>query len=353
MIYASFHFPPPGDPYNPLQQLTYFFAVFVLGPFMLSTGAAMSPAIAARFPRYQKIFGGRQSARSLHFLGLLAFILFVIVHVTMVVVERFPQNMGNIMLGSGQGTSFAVAAGLFALLVVAVIIVHVWATAVSLKNPRIMQNALDKVIVPAKWLLFRKMISKQRRARSEVSQFFRVNGYPPDTTEYKNIVNNNFAEWKLRVYGLVNQNLELSLSDLRQMRKQMQVTEHYCIQGWTALGEWAGVPMSSIISLCKPLPQARYAVFRSYQYTDGDEYYEVLDLEVARHPQTVLAYEMNGESLDIDHGAPVRLRAETQLGYKMVKWLKSIEFVQDYRHIGQGQGGHREDHMYYSPRAGI
>jgi DMSO/TMAO reductase YedYZ molybdopterin-dependent catalytic subunit len=94
-------------------------------------------------------------------------------------------------------------------------------------------------------------------------------------------------------------------------------------------------------------------VFRSYQYTDGDEYYEVLDLEVARHPQTVLAYEMNGESLDIDHGAPVRLRAETQLGYKMVKWLKSIEFVQDYRHIGQGQGGHREDHMYYSPRAGI
>jgi DMSO/TMAO reductase YedYZ molybdopterin-dependent catalytic subunit len=216
-----------------------------------------------------------------------------------------------------------------------------------------MQNALDKVIVPAKWLLFRKMISKQGRTRSEVSQFFRVNGYPPDTAEYKNIVNNNFAEWKLRVYGLVNQNLELSLSDLRQMRKQMQVTEHYCIQGWTALGEWAGVPMSSIISLCKPLPQARYAVFRSYQYTDGDEYYEVLDLEVARHPQTVLAYEMNGESLDIDHGAPVRLRAETQLGYKMVKWLKSIEFVQDYRHIGQGQGGHREDHMYYSPRAGI
>ena len=74
MAYATFHFPPPGDPYNPLQQLTYF--VFLLGPFMIATGAAMSPAIAAQFPRYQKIFRGRQTARSLHFLGLLAFILY-------------------------------------------------------------------------------------------------------------------------------------------------------------------------------------------------------------------------------------------------------------------------------------
>jgi sulfoxide reductase catalytic subunit YedY len=97
----------------------------------------------------------------------------------------------------------------------------------------------------------------------------------------------------------------------------------------------------------------RYVVFRSYQYTDGDEFYEVLDLEIVKHPQTILAYEMNGEPLDIGHGAPLRLRVESQLGYKMVKWLKSIEFVDDYKKIGMGQGGHREDHMYYSPRAGI
>jgi methionine sulfoxide reductase catalytic subunit len=92
---------------------------------------------------------------------------------------------------------------------------------------------------------------------------------------------------------------------------------------------------------------------RSYQYTDGDEFYEVLDLEIVKHPQTILAYEMNGEPLDIGHGSPIRLRVESQLGYKMVKWLKSIEFVNDYKNIGMGQGGHREDHMYYSPRAGI
>jgi methionine sulfoxide reductase catalytic subunit len=132
-----------------------------------------------------------------------------------------------------------------------------------------------------------------------------------------------------------------------------QITEHYCIQGWTAIGEWSGVPMKFINEKCRPLKAARYVVFRSYQRTDGDQFYEVLDLEIVKHTQTILAYEMNGHPLDLGHGAPLRLRCETQLGYKMAKWLKSIEFVNDYKYIGMGQEGHCEDHMYYSPRAGI
>ena len=111
--------------------------------------------------------------------------------------------------------------------------------------------------------------------------------------------------------------------------------------------------MNYLVSLCKPLPQARYVVYYSYQYTDGAQFYEVIDTELARHHQTILAYEMNGEPLSVPHGAPLRLRVETQLGFKMVKWLKSIEFVSDYKHIGMGQGGHREDHMYYGIGAGI
>jgi methionine sulfoxide reductase catalytic subunit len=352
MMYASFHFPPPGDPYNPIQQLSYFGVVFLLGPFMIATGAAMSPAIDSRFPWYPRIFRGRQVARSLHFLGMIAFVLFIIVHLTMVVVERFSENMGNIVLG--QTTSFGVAVGFFALFVIAVVAVNTWATGVSLRKPRRIQNVLDIVLVPAKWVLFRKAVSKQQFPKSKVSPFFRVNGYPPDTQEYRELLKNNFTQWKLKIYGLVQSPLELSLFDLRMISsKQEQVTEHYCIQGWTAIGEWAGVPMRYIIQQCKPLESARYVVFRSYQYTDGDEFYEVLDLEVVKHPQTILAYEMNGEPLDLGHGAPLRLRVETQLGYKMVKWLRSIEFVNDYKNIGLGQGGHREDHMYYSPRAGI
>src|ERR671927_1836180 len=191
MTYASFHFPPPGNPYNPLQQLSYFGAVFLLGPFMIATGAAMSPAIDARFPLYPRIFRGRQVARSLHFLGMVAFVLFIIVHLTMVVIERFSDNMGNIVLG--HATSFGVAAGLFALFVIAVVVVNVWATGVSLRKPRLIQNTLDRVLVPVKWILFRKAASKQRLSRSEVSSFFRINGYPPETKEYKQLLENNFS----------------------------------------------------------------------------------------------------------------------------------------------------------------
>jgi hypothetical protein len=127
---------------------------------MIATGAAMSPSIAAQFPRYQKIFRGRQTARSLHFLGLLAFILFIIVHIIMVTVERFPENMGNIVLG--KNTSLGVAVGLFALLVISVLIVHIWATNISLNKPRLPQNTLDKVIMPFKKLFFNKAKSNQK-----------------------------------------------------------------------------------------------------------------------------------------------------------------------------------------------
>ena len=208
MIYATLHFPPPGDPYNPLQQLTYFGVVFLLGPFMIATGAAMSPAITAQFPRYQKIFRGRQTARSLHFLGLLAFILFIIVHIIMVTAERFPENMGNIVLGNGgKGTSLSVAVGLFALLVVSVVIVHVWVTGISLKRPRFTQNALDIIIMPLKQTLFSKAKSKQQFHRSEVSPFFRVNGLPPDSKEYQELLENNFTNWNLKIHGLVKKSL--------------------------------------------------------------------------------------------------------------------------------------------------
>ena len=172
MTYATFNFPPPGDPYNPLQRLTYFGVVFLLGPFMIATGSCLCLLQSLpQFPRYQRIFRGRQTARSLHFLGLLAFILFIIVHLTIVIVERFPENMGNIVLGNGgKGTGLSVAVGLFALLVIAVIIVHVWATGISLKRPRLTQNTLDRIIMPVKQTLFGKTKSNQQFYISEVSK---------------------------------------------------------------------------------------------------------------------------------------------------------------------------------------
>lgn len=209
------------------------------------------------------------------------------------------------------------------------------------------------VIEPIRHALFGRIVSRQEYSEPDVTPFFRANGYPPDTQDYKDLLENNFTDWRLQVHGLVEKPLELSLPELHTMKKEIQITEHSCIQGWTAIGEWGGLPMNYLISLCKPLPQARYVVYYSYQYTDGAQFYEVIDIELARHHQTILAYEMNGEPLSVPHGAPLRLRVETQLGFKMVKWLKSIEFVSDYKNIGMGQGGHREDHMYYGIGDGI
>ena len=351
MVYASFHFPPAGNPYNPLQQVSYFGVVFLLGPFMIATGAAMSPAIGARFPWYPKIFRGRQVARSLHFLGMIAFVLFIIVHLAMVIVERFPDNMGNIFLG--KETSLGIAIGIFALFVLVVVAVHVWATGVSLRRPRAVQNKLGAVIEPVKRALFGRIVPRPSYSKSDVTLFFRSNGYPPDTQEFEELLENDFINWKLKVHGLVEKPLELSLSDLKTMKMEIQITEHSCIQGWTAIGEWGGVPMNYIISICRPTPEAQYVVFYSYQYTDGTQFYEAINMELAKHYQTILAYEMNGEPLPVPYGAPLRLRIETQLGFKMVKWIKSIEFVSDYKNIGMGQGGHREDRMYYGVGAGI
>jgi len=351
MLYASFQFNLPGNPYDSIQQLTYFSVVFLLGPFMIATGAAMSPSIDARFPRYPKIFGGRQAARSLHFLGMIGFVLFIIVHVAMVILSNFSENMGNIFLG--QTTSFGIAVGIFALFVLVVVAVNVWATGISLKNPRLVQRKLGAIIDPIRQTLFNKVVSRQQFSKSDVTPFFRVNGYPPDTKEYENLMRNGFSDWRLKVLGLVEKPLELSLVDLYALKKEIQITEHFCIQGWTAIGEWGGVSMNHLLSKCKPLPQANYVVLYSYQFTDGDQFYEAIPIELAKHPQTILAYEMNGDLLDIPHGAPLRLRVETQLGYKMVKWIKSIELVDDYKNIGMGQGGHREDHMYYDLGAGI
>ncbi|MGC2035070.1 MAG: molybdopterin-dependent oxidoreductase, partial [Thermoplasmata archaeon] len=355
------HLPPPGHPFDAVQQLTYAGVIFVLAPLMLVTGPAMSPAIGARFPWYAKMFGGRQGARTLHFLGLIGLILFLIVHLTFVVIDQFQQNMANIVLGGGT-ISLTIAFVLFLLYLLFVIAIHVWATEHSLHRPRQIQVALDRVVAPIKKALFGKVVPARDRKESEISPYFRVNGRPPGTAEFRELRENGFSTWRLKVYGLVENELSLSLDDLWAMKKETQITEHSCIQGWTAIGKWAGVPVSFVLGLCHPRSNARYAVFHSLGFGEKDEYghgdptkefYEVIDLQLARHHQTILAYEMNGGPLPVEHGSPLRLRVETQLGFKMVKWLRSIELVEDYRHVFGGLGGYREDVQHYAIGAPI
>jgi DMSO/TMAO reductase YedYZ molybdopterin-dependent catalytic subunit len=208
----------------------------------------------------------------------------------------------------------------------------------------------------------RVLISPQSLARefdeADLSKNFKANGSTdPDDDAYKAHAANGFAGWKLLVGGLVEQPLELSLADLRAMPSRTQITRHDCVEGWSCIGKWKGVPLASLLDRARLKPDARYIVFYCADnlFDTGEEkdnYYESVGLADAFHPQTILAYEMNDQVLPIAHGAPLRLRVERQLGYKMAKYVMRIEAVAQMADIRGGHGGFWED-LGYEWYAGI
>ena len=185
---------------------------------------------------------------------------------------------------------------------------------------------------------------------SDISKLFRANGSTdPQDAGYKALAANDFADYRLRVDGLVKQPAEFSLAELRALPSRTQITKHDCVEGWTAIGKWTGAPLAAVLDRVGLMPSARYVVFHCADALDDDlsgKYYESIDMVDAVHPQTILAYEMNDQTLTIPHGAPLRLRLERQLGYKMAKYITRIEVVQSYAAIRQGGGGYWEDRGY-------
>jgi DMSO/TMAO reductase YedYZ molybdopterin-dependent catalytic subunit len=184
---------------------------------------------------------------------------------------------------------------------------------------------------------------------SDISPTFRSNGTDnPDDEDYQRHAQAGFRDWKLRVDGLVRAPTELSLADLRAMKTRTQITRHDCVEGWSAIAKWTGVPLGAILDIVRPSGAARYVVFHCADPMDdnGTHYYESVDLDDARHPQTILAFELNGKPLPIANGAPVRIRIERQLGYKMAKYIMRIELVESFKRIGGGRGGYWEDQGY-------
>jgi DMSO/TMAO reductase YedYZ molybdopterin-dependent catalytic subunit len=184
---------------------------------------------------------------------------------------------------------------------------------------------------------------------ADISPVFKANGSTnPKTPEYLAMVADNFASWRLRVSGLVRQPLALDLQQLAAMPARTQITRHDCVEGWSCIGKWTGVPLARVLDLAGPTGAARYVVFRCADSLDNDanRYYESCYLSEARHPQTILAYALNGRRLDIAHGAPLRLRLERKLGYKHAKYLVGLELVDRLDHIGGGKGGYWEDLGY-------
>jgi DMSO/TMAO reductase YedYZ molybdopterin-dependent catalytic subunit len=189
---------------------------------------------------------------------------------------------------------------------------------------------------------------------SDMSPDFRTNGNTmPESDDYQAHVANRFADWRLKVDGLVRQPLSASLTQIRAMPARTQITRHDCVEGWSAIGKWTGLPLKLLLDVAGVLPTARFAVFHCADDFDGDTYYESIDLIDAYHPQTILAWGMNDALLSVGHGAPLRLRVERQLGYKQAKYVMRIQLTDSLARIGAGKGGYWEDSADYQWYAGI
>jgi sulfoxide reductase catalytic subunit YedY len=288
--------------------------------------------------------------------------VFVVFHVVLVLVVHPRENLTNITLG-GQPERLGLAIAISVAAVALVVALNAWATWFSLRNRRAVQVALDAFEAPIRKLALHNLAPGQRYTESDISPYHWVNGAPPtpeESPEWHRLLEGGWRDWRLEVGGLVGRPLSLSLDELKALPSRVQITKHNCVQGWCGVAKWQGVRLADVLDLAGPLPEARYVKVTSMglaQYSYGgkplEPFYEVIDPILARHGQTILAYGFNGAPLPLRHGAPLRLRVETQLGYKMVKYLRSIELIEDYRTIGEGQGGSREDAQFFGRGAEI
>ena len=190
-----------------------------------------------------------------------------------------------------------------------------------------------------RWLLANQPLAREYRLSDVTTDFPTWGQTNPRNREYQRLKDNGFKDWRLGVTGLVKQPLSLSLEDLKRMPARTQITAHVCEQGWSAIGQWTGVPLLRVLEAAGGVtPGARYIVIDSY-----DRWYEGYDMFDVVHPQTILAYGLNGKDLPIGNGAPVRLRVERQCGYKSLKFLKSVQVVDSMESFGKGTGGINSD----------
>jgi DMSO/TMAO reductase YedYZ molybdopterin-dependent catalytic subunit len=192
----------------------------------------------------------------------------------------------------------------------------------------------------------------QEFTEADLSPSFRGNGNTnPDSAAYQAHAKAQFIDWTLTVDGLVETPSKLSIAQLKALPVRTQITRHDCVEGWSAIGKWTGVPLASILAIAKPTAQARFVVLHcadtfASRLNPKVPYYESIDMDDAWHPQTILAYGLNDQALPIKNGAPLRLRVERQLGYKHAKYVTRIELVESFKNIEGGNGGYWEDRGY-------
>jgi len=215
--------------------------------------------------------------------------------------------------------------------------------------PRVLGLGEEATYKVQRLLVSRKAMAQEFPA-ADLSPQFRSNGTSmPNNPAYVALAANGFKDYRLEIGGLVERPMKFSLAEIREFPNRTQITRHDCVEGWSAIGKWKGARLSALLEAVRLKPDARYVVFYCADPMEEDGsslYYESIDLEDAFHSQTLLAYELNGEPLPIKNGAPLRLRLERQLGYKMAKYVMRLEIVEDFSRITGGKGGYWEDQGY-------
>jgi DMSO/TMAO reductase YedYZ molybdopterin-dependent catalytic subunit/thiosulfate reductase cytochrome b subunit len=333
--------------YNVLQRLTYTTVVFVLFPMVIWTGLAMSPAVTSVFPFLVSVMGGQQTARTLHFFVAGALVLFLVVHVTMVWLSGFRERTRAMITGRGPAVGAVVVraaysrrdvikAGLGAAAGVGALGagVHVADRCGLIPANHRGIYGLSETLTYAGQRLLTKLPSMAREFdRSQISKVAPVNGKAPTTEPYQTLRAGGFADWRLQIEGLLARPGSLSLAELKAFPSRSQITHQACEEGWSFIAEWTGVPLSDVLERVGIQPHARYVFFFSF-----DGWWDSIDMDDALHPQTLLAYAMNGPEMPTDHGAPLRLKVARQLGYKSMKYLSRILVTDSAKGIGDGLG---------------
>ena len=342
--------------YNPLQRLTYLAVVFALLPFMIWTGFAMSPTIVSIFPGVVTLLGGQETARTLHFFAADLLVLFLLVHLAMVWLAGFRERTGA-MIVSPRSAS-AEPAGM--ILTRRGLVTAGLGTAAGVAGLGVAATLADRYgLIPpdhagvygvgktltyaAQRLLTPDHAMAREFTRSDISKAFPVNGFPPTDEAYARLQAGEFADWRLSIDGLVARPARFSLDQLRRFPASTQITHQACEEGWSFIAEWTGVALSYLLNLVGVRPEAKYVFFLSF---GTKQKWGSLDMSDAWHPQTLIAYGMNGDPLPALHGAPIRVRVPRQLGFKSIKYLTRITVTDTTKGYGKGWGSSSPEHGY-------
>jgi DMSO/TMAO reductase YedYZ molybdopterin-dependent catalytic subunit len=363
MAYLSFQVPDIShfQPYDSLQMLGYTFVIFILAPFQMLTGIAMAPAIRARFPRFVKMMGGHQGARSLHFIGLVLFSGFIVMHVSLVFLVHRDNNVIHMVFGGGEVTTARAAQALVVVVAVIVAVVCFW---IFLSYWSLADRVRAHRVVAGFTELGRTLFLNRLRpvvatnsvyTDADISEFHWTNGLPPTNDESPQWVRARDNGWEgltITVRDDINGvEKQLTVDDLRKLPRHSYIATHTCMQGWSATSRWTGVRLTDLMAVLGPRPDgARYLLAESYGLAQKmydsrprEPFYSAIDLDTMAEDGSILAYERNGHPLENHLGGPARVRIESNHGYKQVKWVARIMWIRDYADYGDGRGGTRED----------